>query len=284
MRPGERTAYNQAGFLSFMLDLDNIDDLGISSKFFAKLPTTDVFFTEVGRYAPLTHKPVFRAGEAYLLYREPRFIVTPADLLRNANTNQIPEEILGGFYRQVFQDASRNNVAYGRTERSVDEFKTQPRRFLENLAHLSRLKGAVVNGVQVPRAGFVRAFPWLRDESARLTVGGTYRVDLDFADRDEAIYEVHVDDLTTNKPLSFVLSLRSRTGTVTYHRVLELQARQPRGFHESLPEPIEASKLRIEIAGTPSDPARIQIGDVRVQGQTIALRNYIQETLRFPPS
>jgi hypothetical protein len=35
-----------------MLDLENIDELGICSRFYAQLPTRDVFFTEVGRYAP----------------------------------------------------------------------------------------------------------------------------------------------------------------------------------------------------------------------------------------
>ena len=67
MRRGERTAYDQAGFVPFMLDLDNIDNLGLCSRFFADVPTTDVYMTEVGRFEPPTNRPVHRAGEAYLL-------------------------------------------------------------------------------------------------------------------------------------------------------------------------------------------------------------------------
>jgi hypothetical protein len=59
---GTVIADNQAGFVPFMLDAENIDDLGICSRFYAELPTRDVFFTEVGRFMPLTNHDARSAG------------------------------------------------------------------------------------------------------------------------------------------------------------------------------------------------------------------------------
>jgi hypothetical protein len=282
MHSGDRIAYNQAGLLSFMLDLDNIDDLGICSKFYAKLPTTDVFFTEVGRYEPVTDKPVFRAGEAYLLYREPRFLVVPEDLLRKANMNRIPDEVLGGFYRILFRDSSRNNVVYARTELNVAEFKTQPRRFLENLVHVSHLKAGRINGAPVPTDQLQAGFPWLRDEGARFTVSNGYRVDLEFADQDEAMYEAHIDRLLATKPLTVVLTLQSCTGRVSYQKRIDVAANSTRDFRDYLPVPIGACRLALEVAGVDQNEARLEIHDLRIQGQTRELAAYIRRNLIFP--
>jgi hypothetical protein len=80
--PGTVVADNQAGFLPFMLDLENIDDLGICSRFYADLPTTDTFYTEVGMYEPLTAGRVMHAGEAYLLYQNAQYLLVRSDLVR----------------------------------------------------------------------------------------------------------------------------------------------------------------------------------------------------------
>ena len=60
IRPGERIAYNQAGLLPYLLDAENIDDLGICSKFVAGLPTTDVYYTRWA--ASRRRKMVRRSG------------------------------------------------------------------------------------------------------------------------------------------------------------------------------------------------------------------------------
>ena len=86
LHPGDRISYNQAGILPYMLDLENVDDLGICSYFVARLPTTDVFYTGVGRYSPLNNDPVVRTAHAYLLYQDVQFILTPRDLLKKQTT------------------------------------------------------------------------------------------------------------------------------------------------------------------------------------------------------
>jgi hypothetical protein len=81
-----------------MLNLENIDNLGICSRFYAHLPVRDLFFTEVGHYAPLRANPSIGAEEAYLLYQDVPFVIQRGDLLRAANSGRTPPELMGGYY------------------------------------------------------------------------------------------------------------------------------------------------------------------------------------------
>jgi hypothetical protein len=100
IHPGDRIAYNQAGLLPYLLDAENIDDLGICSRFVAALPTTDLYFTAVGRYSPLTNQPVLRAPHAYLLYQNVQFLIARIDLLLKAN-GHVPDTLLDGLFVRV---------------------------------------------------------------------------------------------------------------------------------------------------------------------------------------
>jgi hypothetical protein len=146
---GARVAYNQSGFLPFMLDLENIDELGICSRFYAQLPTRDVFFTEVGRYAPLTPKPIVEGTEAYLLHRDVQFVIQGIKLLRGANSGRVPEQLMGGYYTLV-DTIEGSEAIYRRTERDASEYKREPRLFTENLAHAANVRQASLDGQPVP--------------------------------------------------------------------------------------------------------------------------------------
>jgi hypothetical protein len=67
-----------------------------------------------------------------------------------------------------------------------------------------------------------------------------------------------------------------------FRQVIEVEAGKPRGMFRVLPIPMRASRLRIEAVAPTGEPVRLAIGDVRVQGQTRALAEYIGRTLRFP--
>ena len=93
--PRTLIAYNQAGFVPFMLDLHNIDNLGVATKFYAELPSTDVVFTEVGRYTTLTNTRSIRATDAYLLDPDVPF------LFAGYNSGLAPPELIDGYYRRI---------------------------------------------------------------------------------------------------------------------------------------------------------------------------------------
>jgi hypothetical protein len=282
VRPGERTAYNQAGFVPFMLDFDNIDNLGLCSRFFARLPTTDLLMTEVGRYEPPTNKPVQRAGEAYLLYRDPAFVIYPAALVRHANEQRIPDALFGGYYRFAFEDKAERNVVYIRGSQSVVPFKTDATRFLENLAHVTHVRRASVNGATVPQRDISTTFPWLRENTGRVTVAPRYSADVTFASEDEPVYQVFVSRLSAHAPMTVTVTLEDGAGTSLFQQKVELVERRPGGFHWVLPTAVRVRRVRIEAEAHTGTPARLSIGDFRVQGQTRALSAYIQRTLQFP--
>jgi hypothetical protein len=277
---GTRVAYNQAGFLPFMLDLDNIDDLGICSRFYAKLPTRDVFFTEVGRYATLKTGPSVRAPEAYLLYHDVPFIIQRNDLLRNANDNTIPQELLGGYYT-LAQRVGDTDTIYARTSRDASEYRRDPRLFAENLAHVANLSAAAIDGQPVPVAQIPQMFPFLREGLSPLRFTGTSTFDVQFGDADLDVSELDVRVATSAEPVTLTLELQSVSGDVRYATRLELERNVPRALIERMPETVRAARLHVTASGPPRRTA-VWLQDVRVLGQTPELAAYIRTALHFP--
>lgn len=280
IRPGDRIVSNQAGLVSFMLDADNLDTLGICSPFIAELPTTDVFFTEVGRYSPLTNKPVFRAGEAYLLYHEPAFIIEPTALVRPANQNTVPEEVLDGAYRLLFIDATRQSVVYRRTAKSVQAFRQDPHLFLENVAHVSHVRRAALNGRPVPAADVKGAFPWLRDSGTRFTVRPGSRIDVEFAAEDIPVHEFFAATVVGSRPLTVDVMLRSCSGAPVFRDRIDVAEERPQTILRKLPAAVGACSLTFEVEVPDGREVNLEIWDVRVQGQPPQLARYVS-ALKF---
>jgi hypothetical protein len=280
--PGDTSSYNQAGFIPFMLKLNNIDDLGICSKFYAKLPTTDVLFTDVGRYSPLTDKRAMRAGEAYLLYREPKYVIVPTVMLRSTNDGRVPETLIYDYYRLLFVDATDKNAVYVRTPQSVAEFQMNSKRFLENLAHVSNLKSAVINGQRLDAKALGPELPFLRDQTARFTINGTYRAQFQISDENETVREIHVNELWASQPITVDISLREADGDVVFQKRFDMPARELGEYRTTLPDGTEAASMAVEINAPAAEDTRIRLGDVRLQGQSDELAAYLNRMLRFP--
>jgi hypothetical protein len=273
-------AYDQAGFVPFLLDLENIDTLGICSRFYAKLPSTDVFFTEVGRYAPLTGKRSIRAAEAYLLYRDVPVVIGRGDLMRNANQGEVPAELMGGYYKLL--SSTQGDVIYRRTDRDAAEYKTNPRLFLENLAHPSYLRSAWINDRKLTPPQFKAAFPFLHDGTDTIEFRGTYAIELQLAETDVPVYELDVNAIRATAPIIVRLELESSRGVVRHRETLDVAAQTTRDVFHRLPEGVPTSRVRLEISGPLDQTVRVRITDLRVQGQTPALQEYIRKTLTFP--
>ena len=279
--PGTRIAYNQAGFVPYMLDADNLDDLGICSRFVARLPTTDVKFTEVGRYAPLTNRRALRAAHAYVLYRSPEFLIAPLDDVRAANFGSIPNQVLLGQYTLHFVDSKVGAAVYGRTRGTANEFQSNPRTFLENLASPSRLVRAYDGAVIEPGA-FLARLPFLADGVIRRTFTGRVVYDVTFAAVDEPVYQVYVHGVETQRALQMTLTLHDSRGRVVARDERLLAAGQHQISLE-WPEGLHASQITLELESTGTTPSRVILRDMRVQGQSPALAAYVAQ-LAFPPA
>lgn len=278
---GERIAYNQAGLLPFVLDADNVDDLRICSKFEAALPTTDVYFTEVGRYSPLTDAPVLTAAHAYLLYRDVRMLLSRTDLLTNANNGRIPEELLGGYFRRIAIDPAGENALYGRTEKDASAYRRDPRLFRENLAHTSRLRRVDVDGRELPDSEIGPAFPFLRWQTGHVHVRDRTRIDIWFADRDEDVYTVYAGALSARGgAVAVTFTLFDADGRAVAHETAQPDD-SPAPLITPFQTPVRAQMLSISAYAADGD-ADLVISDLRVDGQSAALRDYVRRTLTFP--
>ena len=279
---GERVAYNQAGFLPFMLNLENIDSLGICSRFYAHLPVRDLFFTEVGHYAPLTANPAIGAEEAYLLYQNVPFVIQRGDLLRAANNGRTPAELMGGYYRLVARDPHGNDVVYARTERDASEFRNDPRLFFENLAHPAYVETVTVNNQPIQPDEVATTLPFLRESNGSVVADAAYDLDVRFAHEDVDVSELDISEIHSNyQPVIVSLELLSASGVSLERVTLTLETGETRSYMKRLAAPVKAARLVMRIASTTRARTRVSITDLRVQGQTPELARYIRETLKF---
>ncbi len=280
--PGSRTAFNQAGFIPFMLNLDNMDDLGVCSKFVAKLPTTDIVFAEPGRYSPLTNLPTLRTAHAYLLYREPRYVLARADNLRHANFDQIPREILAGRYQLTLVDSAGENVLYERTAIAAAPFQHDPKEFLENLAHTSRIRHAWLDGAAVPAAEWTSRLAFLAGQSTTVAFPQRRQITVQFGHPRQLMDRLDLNDIWSRAPVLVELKLEDETHHVLYRERFRIEGQARRDVHVPFAPPIAATRLVIDLVNLADQEARVRLFDMRVQGQTSELAAHVR-TLAFPP-
>lgn len=274
--PGTVTAYNQAGFIPFMLDAENIDDVGLCSRFVARLPTTDVFFTEAGRYSPLTPAPVLRTAEAYVLYRQPAAVVASAGLLRSANKAIEPQTILGGRYELAFLDRAGSTAVY-LPDGPPQSFRER-RDFLENVVHVSRLRRLRVNGAPVRTDQYEAAFGFLAGLERWTAVGHVWHAAAQFETADVPIYEVYIGDIRADRTVAATFTLWSEAGGKVWEQRFDVSTDRGQRKHWQLDAPVMGTHLTM-VFDAPMAQANVRMEDVRVQGQPPALRAYLDATL-----
>ena len=277
IKPGERIAYNQAGLLPYLLDAENIDDLGICSKFVAGLPTTDIYYTQVGRFSPPEDGPAFWTAHAYLLYQDVQFFISRTDLLLKANSGAVPDELLGGYFRRIAMDRSGENAIYGRTSKPVDDYRRNPDLFMENVAHISHIRRATIGPETLRDAELESRLPFLRGQRLHMTVNPNADITFTFAPQDVRVSAVYIGRLAAHEPLISQLELLDMHAQVRKRITVNVN-RYETPVWEQFP-PLDASAMAIHFRGGPA--TRVTIGDLRIEGQTEELRGYLQRTLAF---
>jgi len=276
--PGTRIAYNQAGFIPYMLDADNIDDLGICSRFVADLPTSDVVFTGVGRYSPLTNGPALRAANAYVLYLAPELVIAQRENLRAANRGEIPQRILRDHYAQLPDFGAGSAAVYRKINDSAAEYHATPHVFLENFAHPTHLISAV-ESVPVPADEIRQRLPFLADGLDDRSFTGQWRLELTFSLADEPVYEVTIHGIWSRAEVALEFTLRDVNGAIVRQHTQPLQADRSAGVRLAWPEGVLASRLSLTVRAMDASPARVMLRDLRVQGQSRALQSYVTQLL-----
>jgi hypothetical protein len=268
-----------------MLDAENIDNLGICSRFYAELPTRDVFFTEVGRYMPLTNSDARSAGLSYLLYRRPALIIEREDLLRTSNNFAIPPYLLGGAYQLWFEDSIRDAAVYAPTSSDVSAYRHNRRLYLENVAHVSHLSFVMENGRKLTFEESEHALAFVREGWRELVVTHDYSLELHFDTGMVPVYELHIERLHSVEPAVVALTLWDEKGISVHEERVELHAGKWSGLHVVLPTPVAAARATLTVTGPPDRTTKVVVDDLRVQAQPLALERYVAEhIIRTPPA
>jgi hypothetical protein len=274
VKPGDRIAYNQAGFVPFMLDADNVDDLGICSKFVAKLPTTDVVFTGVGRYSPLTNAHALRSAHAYVLYHHPKYVIAPVRDLRMANANHIPAHILRSQYRLLFV-AHGTDAVYQR--RSPDPAPIGATDFLENLAHPSRLRGALIDDRAASPERFLERFSMLTDGVTRFGFDRRTSIRLILSAEDVPVSEVDIARVFSSADALLEITASSSSGERLFAASVPLERGRGRAVTFGFPSPLRAAEIRLDFEHPDGRRGSVWLTDLRVQGQTPELAEYVRQ-------
>jgi hypothetical protein len=280
-KPGDTISTNLAGFLPFMVGLPNVDNMGICTRVFAALPTTDVVFTEVGRYSSMTNKPVLRAADAYLMFRAPTFIIEPHNWIAGANDG-IPDAIFDNRYDRLSREDEASPEVFVRRA-SLEDFQTRLDLYLQNLVHVSSVLDLRINRTRVPRERLLSEFPYLYEEQGSVSFRDPLTLNIRFAEADVPVYELYAQRLSSSSTTRITVTLNSTHGPV-YHQVVDLLRDQDVSWHERLPKALPATSLTLEFAASVSDGSplttTVTLADLRVQGQTPELVDFISKALR----
>jgi hypothetical protein len=285
LKPGDTIATNLGGFVPFMVDAPNVDNLGLVTPLFAELPTTDVIFTEVGRYSPMTAKPILRAADAYLMFRAPDYIAEPGTWIANANGGRQPDAIFGNRYRLVTHEDDTAPIAqrdtpwcmYARAA-PLDEFHTCADLYLENLAHVSSVREVRIDGEGVPPPRLQTTCPYLAEQAGHLSVSAPRSIDILFSHTNLPVHELYIGNVTASAPVRLTVSLGSHAGRV-YEQSFDVAPGRPLSWYTRLPAAVGALRAELLFTTPEAKPATVSITDVRVQGQRPALAAFISQRL-----
>jgi len=276
VRPGDRIAYHEAGYVPFVLDLENIDMLGLTSPFIGRAPTADAIFTDVGRYYPLTPEPAHHAVHAYLVYRAPTAIVVRSRWMQSANRGRVPAEILRGYYQLAKQTPSF--AIYQRSARPVSPHRVDAAGFLENLAHPAYARRVAVNGRPLSLDSAPDAVPslWM-STGHEIVAEPSWRLHIDSRDDDAPVHELYIEGSapTQDVRIDVILAGPSSNGTRRFEHVV--RAGQPILFEHRLDAGHPADTIEVAFTSLSGRRSVFQLGAIRLMGQTGALRQHLAD-------
>lgn len=270
--PGDVIALHEAGYVPFMLDVENIDTLGLCSAFIGALPTDDAVFTDVGRYYPVTMRPPMHAAEVYPLQRGARWLVARRSWIQTANGGRVPDQVLGGYFSLDTQTSAF--VVYRRTDKADDPQWRRDEAWLENLSHPANLTAAVVDGTAVAPADLLAALPILHpDQPIDVLLDPEWRVNLD-VEGVHPVHQVYVEGADAPRDLRLSVTLRDDAGRVLARLTHEIAAGVPIVWFPRLERPVKAGSAELLLLSRDGTPATVRLSAVRLMGQSDLLRRH----------
>ena len=190
----------------------------------------------------------------------------------------MPDVVLDGAFERVDAGPLSDNVIYRRTDKPMDRFARDPDAFTENVAHASHVLRATIDGRALTPEEAGPKLPFLRELGLSERFSGSRTYDIGFAQGDESVSTIYVRTVISQVPGTLTIALHDDTGREVYRTEIAIG---PEGTTvlEPLPAGLRASALSLAIRA-PGD-GRFALEDVRVAGQSGALRRYIRLHLRL---
>ncbi len=269
--PGRPIALHEAGFVPFMLRVENIDMLGLTSRFVGALPSRDAIFTDVGRYYPLTREPAHQAVHAYLIHREPELLIVRQSWMRQASRGRLLPSVLDGHYRLA---AETTGFAVYRHEPDRDSAGAASA-FLENLVHPAYAARMAINGEVVdPERAIDRvAALWQSlGDDVSLTSRWTLHVD---PEHDVPVHRIYIAGAAPEEPVRIDVLLRpaGQDAPQRFSAVFEPGAAIHFERDVDPRRPIES--VDITMSSVNGEPTRVWVNAIRIMGQTFELREHL---------
>jgi hypothetical protein len=214
-----------------------------------------------------------RASEAYTISRAPRLLLAPAGNLLAANRGLVPPVILGGAYRLLFNTPT---VAAYEPAGVIDRPR-RAREYLENVAHISHLRRALVDGRVVPVSEYRTRLSYLAGRRGRLESDASDDADFVFSDADEDVFELFVHGARSDDGGWLVFLLRNSKGAIVRRDEMQLAPNTTGTAHIRFDAAVQASAMSIVFKPSGTETPAVDLDDVRVQGHTPALRRFLQE-------
>lgn len=272
---GARIAYHEAGFVPFVLGVENVDMLGLTSRFIGSAPTADAIHTDVGRYYPVTPEPAYYAVHAYLLSQQPEFLVMRRAWMRTANFGQAPDVVLNGHYR--LEDATPSFAIYRRTERPVSAHRRSDEGFLENFAHPAYADRLTVEGARFHPDGAAAALPFLWGRAHfEIAVDPEWRARIDLRGS-ASIHEIYLEGLPPPADIQVEVSLRSRLPASIKRLRQTIEAGRPLRIHQVLDAGQIADDIEVRLVSPTGQAVRVTLVAVRVMGQSDDLQRHVRQ-------
>ena len=103
-------------------------------------------------------------------------------------------------------------------------------------------------------------------------------IDLSFDRQDADVHAVYIGRIDTKAPCTLSLSLFDSSGHETLKRTIPISGTATSVF-ERLDTPVRAKSASLTFDTAEGD--RLVIEDLRLEGQSVALRDYVRRELRF---
>jgi len=143
------------------------------------------------------------------------------------------------------------------------------------------VKYAAVNGSAIPRSELQTRLSFLGDAGTEVEAAPQWSAEVRFGDSDVPVSQLTIGQVQATAPADVELTLWSAANRLVYRTVASLDGAHAQELAVDVGSGIEAARLDLRITATTASSCHVWVEDLRVQGQSQALEQYVTRALKF---